>query len=92
MSINRYYLNKDIIYRIEDGYILVCDCRNLRNYAFPLDYYNEFECLKKGTIIDLNLDIKFYKDLFTLKMLETINQSCGKQDSVYNEEFDVKEE
>jgi|GEM_PF-6837430 len=68
----KYFLNIYVKYRLEDGYILVCDCRTMRNYSFPTDFYNDFERLKKGTVVDL--ENGFYKDLLILKMIDKTTQ------------------
>ena len=43
-----HYLNRNIRYRCEEEYILICDCRNLMDYELPLCYWPLLEALQKG--------------------------------------------
>lgn len=65
---DKYYLNKHVKFRLEDDHILVCDCRNLKTYTFPLEVYNNFISLETGDVIDL--EHGFYKDLLILNMID----------------------
>lgn len=68
----KYFLNMHVKYRLEDDYILVYDCRTMKNYSFPTVFHNDFERLKEGAVIDL--EDGFYKDLLTLNMISKTTQ------------------
>lgn len=63
----KYYLNKNVKFRKEDQYILVCDLSVLENYKFPLQYYNEFLLLKNGLVYEFKTE--FLEDLITLDLV-----------------------
>ncbi len=46
----RYKLNKNVRFRKEDGYILLCDCKRLLDYEIPNEYYSLLKCLEKNYI------------------------------------------
>lgn len=76
------YLKKYIKFRLENGYLLLCDCSSITNYELPTKFYKLFTKLEQGYDPTLPLGITDEKtvinDLENLGMLaKTKNSNEG---------------
>ena len=73
------YLKKYVKFRLEDGYVLLCDCSTIQNYELPLEALKILEKLKKGYDIQTNKPTELEKDLIsdfeTLNLIDNIPNS-----------------
>jgi hypothetical protein len=64
--------NKSVKWRIEEGHILLCDCKTVDFYQLPLQYTSLIEKLNEGTAeSELPSDLK--EDLFLAEIAHYIN-------------------
>ncbi len=79
------YLKKYVKYRVENDYILLCDCSSIQNYELPIEYLKILDVLKKGYNKDEYLMTKPETDLIEdLNSLKLLSDSPNSNDGFHN--------
>ena len=92
---SKVFLRRNVKYRKEKNYILLCDCINFIDFQLPLEYYDLLNRLAKGVVPDDKLppeELDVLVDLNTMALLtDDPNKLSENTNTLGGIQYDEKE-